>query len=391
VFALLISLVFSVTMFHKKVSKLPEKEILALNNENSIPDINNVPVEQVTVYRNKAIPLSDKGNEKTINNVVLISNVKIANTLDKAVIDLHESDKVADSNKASIRKSPVKFSNSLNKSGFEIEKTNFLVVDDRKDINPHRWSISAMASPTYYSSISSGKNSFSQEISSSENPAISYSGGLGVSYKINKRLSIQSGVYYASLDQVITDINSYSGFENLSFSKGSDNFEVRTSKGIITSNNPDIFLADGGNVEKVRTFYTSNVFDPVKANLESLGSSLSQNLSYLEIPVILRYKIIDKTIGVNIIGGMSYNMLVENSVFATSSDGGKYSIGETSGLNQMAISSSLGMGMQYNFSQKFSLNLEPTFKYYLNPFSRMSDMNTHPYTFGILSGVSYRF
>jgi hypothetical protein len=49
------------------------------------------------------------------------------------------------------------------------------------------------------------------------------------------------------------------------------------------------------------------------------------------------------------------------------------------------------MGMEYNLSDKLSLNLEPTFRYYLNPFSVTTGSFIHPYSFGIFSGVSYKF
>jgi len=49
------------------------------------------------------------------------------------------------------------------------------------------------------------------------------------------------------------------------------------------------------------------------------------------------------------------------------------------------------MGIEYSLSDKFSLNLEPTFRYYLNSFSDMNSMKIHPYSFGVFSGLSYRF
>jgi hypothetical protein len=56
-----------------------------------------------------------------------------------------------------------------------------------------------------------------------------------------------------------------------------------------------------------------------------------------------------------------------------------------------SISSSLGMGMEYNFSGKLSLNLEPTFRYYLNTFDNVYGSSFHPFSFGIFSGISYKF
>jgi hypothetical protein len=60
-------------------------------------------------------------------------------------------------------------------------------------------------------------------------------------------------------------------------------------------------------------------------------------------------------------------------------------------MNTIIFSSTLGMGMEYNFSGNLSLNLEPTFRYYINPFNNIPGMSIHPYTFGIFSGLSYKF
>jgi hypothetical protein len=253
----------------------------------------------------------------------------------------------------------------------------------------NRWSIAAMASPTYYSKFTSGNDELSTQLMESEDPVVSYTGGVGLSYKISKRFSIQSGLYYSSMGQTLDGINTFGGFRKYDNSKGDNNFEILTSSGTISASNPDVFVNAEAS-DRVITKFTNDVFDPKKASLQYINSSLTQSLSYLELPVILRYKIIDKTIGINVIGGMSYNLLVNNSVY-TEVDGSKYVIGDTRGLNPLSLSSSLGMGMEYSFSKKLSLNLEPTFRYYLNPFSVSTGTYLHPYSFGIFSGVSYKF
>jgi hypothetical protein len=257
---------------------------------------------------------------------------------------------------------------------------------------PYRWSISAIASPTYNSSFSTGTNGLSKQLLASEESATSYSGGVTFSYKVNKRLSIQSGIFYSSVGQLIDGINSFTGFQKYDITKGDRNFEVLTTNGLVFTNNGDVYLIATGAVERVMTAsaYSIDGFDPQKASLQYLSSSIRQNFSYLELPVVLRYKLIDKKIDFNVIGGLSYNMLVNNSVF-TMVDGSRYSIGKTEGLNHISLSSSLGMGMEYNFSEKLSLNLEPTFRYYLNPYNKVTGSTIHPYSFGIFSGVSYKF
>jgi hypothetical protein len=108
------------------------------------------------------------------------------------------------------------------------------------------------------------------------------------------------------------------------------------------------------------------------------------------MPFMLRYKLIDKNIDFNLIGGLAYNFLINNNVH-TVIDGSKYYIGKTEGLNPILVSSSMGMGIEYTISDKFSLNLEPTFRYYLSPFGDATGVKTHPYSFGVFSGLSFKF
>ncbi len=267
---------------------------------------------------------------------------------------------------------------SLNKIDYEMQKEKV-----------NRWSVTAMASPTYYLRPELSSNEIGNQINSSEQSKISYTGGVSFGYKISRKLSIQSGLYYSSIGNEVDGINSFAGFRQYDYTKGDHNFEVLTSSGRIYTENTDVFLLDNAG-DRVLTRYTNDVFDPSKANLSYLNNSLFQNFSYLEMPVILRYKLVDKSIDFNLIGGLSYNLLVNNTV-QTIIDGSKYNIGKTAGLNSFMVSSSMGMGIEYSLSEKFSLNLEPTFRYYINPFGEIPGLKTHPYSFGIFSGLSYKF
>ena len=273
-------------------------------------------------------------------------------------------------------------------SASEISDLNSPAFEELKS-KTDRWSLTAMASPTYYMRPDLSSSDMADQVSSLEQSRISYSGGLSFSYKISRKLSIQSGLYYSSIGNKVDDIRSYAGFSRFDYTKGDHNFEVMTTSGPIFTSNPDVFLADIGG-DRVVTRYTNDVFDPGKANLSYINSSLFQNLSYLEMPVFVRYKLIDKSLDFNLVGGLSYNLLINNSVHAMI-DGSKYDIGKTAGLNSFMVSSSFGMGMEYSLSEKISLNLEPTFRYFLNPFSNIQSSGARPYSFGVFSGLSYRF
>jgi hypothetical protein len=263
-------------------------------------------------------------------------------------------------------------------------------VLDPLPVKDNRWSIGAMVTPAYYSSIDLSASDASSEVLNSEEPAFSYAGGLTFAYKLNSRFSVQTGINYSSIGRQIEGVNSYSGYGKFLSSKGESQFGIRTSSGTITSNNNDIYLADNNSGAKVMSVFTRDAFDPVKNNLSYISNSLSQNLNYVEVPVVIKYVLIDRNIDLKVIGGVSYNILVSNTAYSTSG-GTKYYVGTTEGLSPVTLSSSLGMGMEYNFSARLSLNLEPTLRYYITPLGGMAGSSIHPYSIGIFSGISYKF
>ena len=281
------------------------------------------------------------------------------------------------------------FGNTLTVDNLNKEYQDYL-ADDNSVKNSGKWSISALASPTYYGKINTGSDQLSKQIMASEQAIVSYSGGVTLAYKLNKRLSIQSGLFYSTVGQELDNISSFAGFQKYVNTKGGPNFAVLTTNGTIYTTNSDVFLLANRNSNRILTNYNNDVFDPQKASLNYINNTMKQSFSYLELPVFLRYKVIDRTVDLNLIGGLSYNLLVDNSVYTVIS-GTKYEIGTTGDMNMFSISSSVGMGMEYKFSDKLSLNLEPTFRYYMNTFSNSSGSNFHPYSFGIFSGLSYKF
>jgi hypothetical protein len=371
------------------ISNLPSGDMMAFNIPESSPLIS-VPVDN-----HQYLPVRKFIQVKNTPDVLIEKNISAPQEIEsisspEQVTYVKETKSLSITNGESNRSSFLNPSNSMGGSQAKIKYSDLYISENTTTKPKNRWSIAAMASPTYLSSFNSGSDGLSKELTSSEQSLISYSGGVAFSYKISKRFSIQSGLYYSSLGQKVEGINSFSGFQPYgTITKGDHNFEVLTANGTVYTNNPDVFLSANG-ADRIVTAYTNDVFDPKKASLQPVSTSLDQNFKYLELPVILKYKLVDKTIGINIIGGLSYNLLVGNSVFTTV-DGNRYSIGNTHDLNPLTLSSSLGMGMEYNLSGKFSLNLEPTFRYYLNPFSVSTGSFIHPYSFGIFSGVSYKF
>ena len=250
----------------------------------------------------------------------------------------------------------------------------------------NRWSILAMASPMYQSQFTTSNNDLSRQIMNSDQSRASYSGGVSFAYKINRKFSIQSGLYYSAMGQELSDVVAYNGFSQVNPSKGANNFKVLTSNGTVNASNPDIYLGSYNVPDRVITQYGANNFDPNKGGLNYLSNSIFTDLRYIELPLILRFKAIDRKMGVSLVGGVWYNFLVSNSVF-----GGKTDIGKMEGLSDLSFSSSLGLGMEYKFSKNISFNVEPTFRYFLNSSNSGRIPGLHNYAIGVFSGMSYKF
>ena len=250
-----------------------------------------------------------------------------------------------------------------------------------------RFEIGASVSPAMGFS-SANNNTRLAELVNSEQTRPTYSTGLTFGYKISPRLTIQSGIGLSSVGQTITDVDVFAGLSDFYTVKGAYLYSVETASGTILAGNTDLYLAD--NTNRVSTTIPGNMADPSKYNLTQVGNNIHQVFRYLELPVIIRYKVIDQKVGLNFSGGMSYGYLVENSAYVN--DGANtIPVGRTEGVNVHSISSQLSLGMEYNISTNISFNLEPVFKYYVTPVSALSGTLYKPYSIGFFSGVFFKF
>ncbi|HEX2969634.1 MAG TPA: outer membrane beta-barrel protein [Bacteroidales bacterium] len=279
-----------------------------------------------------------------------------------------------------------KVTNSINIGNFGMGMPDYYSGSKLPD---KRWSISALASPTYHSKVGSGNEDYIK-MAAAENAATSYTGGLGVSYRINKRFSLQTGLYYSAYGQKVDGVSSFSGYQSVSGAKGSLGREILTTNGAIQASSNDIFLEAAPGSGRLISYYNADLFDPAKTNMNFMSSQLIQDFRYIQMPFLLRYKLVDRSIDFNLLGGISYDFLVGNHAFARTETGKQY-IGSTSGMNSLIFSSSLGMGVEYNLSEKVSFNFEPTVRYFLNPFNDAMGTRIHPYSIGVFSGISYKF
>jgi len=260
-----------------------------------------------------------------------------------------------------------------------------------------KWGINGNLSPVYSfrtlrSSGSTGKgmNYFYNQ----ESAVVSYSGGVNVIYKSGKRISFRTGVQYSKGGQKLNNIIFYRNLQTGALLRtGIFNrnipYPFKTSVGQVSSANLDPYLADfilpdGSN-------YTGNLASqPEFENYETINTNVSQEFEFIEIPMLVRYRIIDRKLGLNIISGLGTSLLVDNNAYIQY-QGQKIPLGKSQGISTLNFTGSFGLGLDYSLGSNFSLNFEPTFKYFLNSFNTDSSPGAHPYFFGVFSGLSYYF
>ncbi len=224
------------------------------------------------------------------------------------------------------------------------------------------------------------------ELMNGEKSRPAFATGLTFGYKISDRLTIQSGIGLSSIGQTITGVDVFAGLSDFYAVKSSYLYSVETASGLILAGNTDLYLSD--NQERVGTRVQGA--DPSKYHLTQVGDDIQQIFRYLELPLMLRYKVIDSRLGLNLSGGFAYGLLVDNMAYTgTGSD--MVQVGHTEGINVHNLSSQLGLGMEYSISSKISFNLEPVFKYYVTPISDIYGAFYKPYSVGVWSGFFFKF
>lgn len=244
-----------------------------------------------------------------------------------------------------------------------------------------KWSIGAVLSPVYsYRTVSGDAFTGTDEavdagfFNDNEEGITSIAGGISLDFNFNNRLSLGSGMYFSRIGQQNNDVLAYNDPDM------PDLYKLATSTGTITVN--------------PRSFENVIVEQEAASPKDSIpgdyivNSSLVQNLDYLEVPLVLKYKVIESRFSVNVMGGLSPGILVNNRSYFTL-EGQKMQTGTTENINNFIYNSILGLGLEYAISRKVAISMQPSFKYSLTPVNSGTGLEYHPYSLSWFTGISY--
>ena len=311
--------------------------------------------------------IANTKSQKEANNAVVATNIKQEEDSENKV------NKVENLQTSEIGIALEEVSDEEEASGKDIQTALDKTDIEEKSVENEitKWSIGSTLAPVYYNTLSNGSpidGSLSDNDKTS-NGSVSY--GLKVNYKLNDKLSFQSGI------------------NTLELGYTTENVATLLSSSLLENSSTNINTnIDGISLAVISTERQNSDSSIQRSSFDDSGT-LDQTLGYVEIPMELKYNVLQKKLGVNVLAGVSTYFLYRNQVSFTSF-GKTTTLGEASNINSLNFSGNLGLDFDYNISKKLYINISPMFKYQFNTFSRSSG-GFQPYYLGIYSGLNFRF
>ena len=257
------------------------------------------------------------------------------------------------------------------------QNAKIALEDNKSEDKP--WTLQPHVGPVFMNSLSSG-NPIEPNLKGKTSSSPNVSFGINMSYAINKNIKIRTGINQVAMGYNTQDVI----LSQTPLASRQDIAAVNSDRNPNLSTNVRLLSANSGTV--LDQSRSSSAFSSV--DFSSAGI-LNHEMVFLEVPLEVEYVVIDKRIGLHILGGASTFLLNDNSL-SFQENGVSRNIGRAQNMNDFSLSANLGVGLDYNFSKILSFNLEPKFRYQLNTFQANSS-GFQPYFFGIYSGLKIKF
>ncbi len=265
-----------------------------------------------------------------------------------------------------------------------------LKASDKKGL---QFALGGQFSPSY-SNNNPGQSEGSNAAATNEDGIMSYTGGINLNIKTRKRWEIETGVYYSQIGQKFS--NPMISNPDKMLYTASPGAGIQSKKPNLNNSMGNISLQSSSHEDLIKEVAINNAAIRLNANdfayspnqVEAI--TVQQELDYIEIPFLLRYNLLNKSIGLSLSGGMSTNFLIGNSAYRMENNS-KNKIGETQDINDISYSAIFGFGFRAPILKSLDFNLEPRIKYFMNSVTDNPESSYKPYSIGIYTGVNYRF
>lgn len=266
------------------------------------------------------------------------------------------------------------------------------------------WIVGMHISPGYSNHVSRHSENYSQYMSSSGSEGSSnIGGGFSVQYKTNKRIRIESGLYFAQNGQRSNNSYDLLAYSNEAFAGGPDG-SFAADKAASPSFSNAVNMENGnlalnsyaGVIEMKGAPKGSEIASDFESSQLAFSNRLvsegefSQVFDFIEIPLYVRYSVVDARVGVELLGGINAGLVVGNNAYIDNRFG-LQNVGKTQDISTVNLSGTVGLGLSYSLNSRLSLGVEPRLSYYMNSINQNPDVSFRPYRLGLYTGIYYEF
>ncbi|TXD49903.1 outer membrane beta-barrel protein [Polaribacter sp. IC073] len=351
-----------------KTAPYVTKEKIIIVEENKVP-------KKKPVLQKKRIVIADRilnNSEEEIKDTAGKNDLKTFLLTDQRIdesLKLNKKEIIAVQEKTVVTKKTT----AINKNNKEVKNTKKAVlmavendVEEKENSTKKSWTVTPVVAVLSSNSFSNS-SPLNKDLKNSTKGNNSYSYGVQIGYQLNKKWSVQSGFHLQEIqfsNNQIAVASTVSSTSNVVFNSG-DNYSLNGT----SSANFDL--------------------NKLSINAVSLDGNLAQEYGYLEIPVEIKYNLLEsKRLKTEIVAGFSSLFLNKNSVNLNA--GALSRTGKADNLNNLNFSGNLGFDFNYKLDKNWALHLNPMFKTQLNTYSKNAN-GFKPYFIGIYTGINYKF
>ena len=341
----------------QKVNNHNKLQKNSANNLNIEVDELNAFTKKKSENNNSKIPSSIEKNlineKKILTNIIKKDNLK--KIIKKDTLEFHS--------KKTAKYLKLPFARGVNayKNNFIFPLKTNKIINKKDSIKKSILNITANFGLNYFNSPSNINKVYGNKLGeNTTKTSLSFNYGIYFSFDINKktsirlgvqRLNVKNGIYGITVNDINTHISTI----------------FTESETVSKSNNNEIitFIAQ------------NNSFD------------LIQKITYLEVPLEIKQRIIDKNYKLDIIAGYSLFFLEKNNIYINTNKKEKLLIGYNNSLSNRNVSLNIGFSSELSLFKNIFLNFDISYKQHLN--LQENNSKNNPFTLNIQSGIMYKF
>lgn len=141
----------------------------------------------------------------------------------------------------------------------------------------------------------------------------------------------------------------------------------------------------------ISAVYSNSIPEHVQFVENASSIDIKQQISYVELPLQMSYRIIQNKIGLEALLGISTFILTEDHVDLIDESGNILKLGGANNLSKLNFSFNAGIGPYYEFSDRLKFGLMPMVKYHIKPLSKNDYQRKTNFSLGVYGTLNYYF